>query len=605
MSTTPALVPKRSTRKRKARAAKIDYECPTDAMKRICEAANRTSLEQCMLQMLSGELGCEDALDWLKETLPEHRRNKRRCIRTKVTQSPSLISTGHFRGLDAYVTGLILKELSFVDRLSAVTAVCTGWRSMMGDKEIWRDVEVKIDDRLSIGGAMRALKETVPGNAIRSLHVEAEGRSIDARDVRRLVKGCKDAFGGVEKLELYGKKILAACLNDLGGLGFMQQLRWLMLDGVNVKLNSVTHCLLKNTPNLVSLKMNVSAGDWSRWYFEDHVDMISRALSDARDGGTPLLSELVLCGLRSSTITSFSIQAFAKLGARFPELEQLRLPNIPKLHEGVNLNMDRVKMEDLPRLRELDFQIGDEYRVEKMDAERVNGLMTRVAASAPALEKLTVVVGRSSRFPTNCSKAEPVVLLSLASPLSRTLRELSLEYLQLDDVSFGISFELPVLHHLKLTRSGDKTFLATNLIAAGSRELEQVEVYDPCFNMYDDDSERMKADVHTLGRLDAPSLKMLVLSRIGEGVGKAVNELVKNNQCLQLQKIEVRRGGLGHSGYGKSSMVENVKEWLSRQGTNSLPCNLSKSDLEDKNWRFVAVPGKNERAKDWITQKGD
>jgi hypothetical protein len=175
----------------------------------------------------------------LSAALPE----RLRCVvvaRTRVADTTALVDTGPFAALCKDVTLAIFAHLPLQDRLTVLTAVCKGWRSLRALPEAWTSLHVHAaanNPWYSPPGLARLLQVAPAARAATDVVLDASPKGFSVDAVCRFVK----ALTHVQQLAIK-HKVNAKCLEAIRALHGLR-LRSLSLD-ITLSDQKALHTLL-------------------------------------------------------------------------------------------------------------------------------------------------------------------------------------------------------------------------------------------------------------------------------------------------------------------------------------------------------------------------
>jgi hypothetical protein len=474
----------------------------------------------------------------------QHKKDAHVAVARSVEGAAELVTTGPFRMLSGELTlQIFLRVPEMWQRLSLVSEVCKGWRSLRKEPCLWKSVLIS-EKNFSSKGAVTfcdpstAKSPLVSAEVVETLSLVC-GKKIDARSIKAILKSLIHATS----VSLEGKKVSPDCLALLAkrgkGAAPLRELHcsYLGSESGGKSVAGVTLEIIAAQPELAVLEIKTQLT--KEWMTE-----AGQRARIARKGGNSLLTSLKVGCSGLSWMGGMTLGALERLGTAFPELSSLDVSHLnqlaPYYRSQWGVAVLPAAFSPLPRLKSLTINdmINDasNYGATSMSSSVVVGAILRcIAAAAPGLLKLKVARG-FSHYGDPDAGGPPITPPSVGAVLSGLGLHQCLTHLTLSNLvvlpSEAAGCDMPSLQYLILDRCGPRVLTAAVMLTAAAPQLRSlvVEVGSP----------REAED--SLAALASPSLELLHLRGIGWSVAvSSMNAIARAAALPKLESLAITR----------------------------------------------------------------
>ena len=440
--------------------------------------------------------------------------------------------------LSAELTLMIfLRVPDMRQRLSLVSEVCKGWRSLRKEPCLWKSVLISEKDFSSKGAVTfcdpSSAKSPLPSSeAVETLSMVC-GKKIDARSIKAVLRSLIHATS----VSLEGKKVSPDCLAQLAkrgkGAAPLRELHcsYLGSESGGKSVAGVTLEIIAAQPELAVLEIKTQLTE--QWVTE-----AGQRARIARKGGNSLLTSLKVGCDGLSWMGGMTLGALERLGTAFPELSSLHISHLNQLAPYYRWGAAALPaaFSPLPRLESLTISdmIDDanSYGATAMSSSVVVGEVLRcIAAAAPGLLKLKVARGRFHyHTQPDLGAGGPTIIPSVGAALSGVGLHQNLTHLTLSNLMVwptdAAGCDMPSLQSLTLEGCGPRVLTAAVMLTSAAPQLRSLSVTIG--------GPREAED--SLAALASPSLERLNMHGIGWSV--AVSSLNAIARAAALPKLE-------------------------------------------------------------------
>ena len=433
----------------------------------------REDLESLLVRAVEG--GTLLARNDVLALLPEEKQGKEAVPRAApIASAAARTGTGRFDDLDDDIlVNMILMRLPSKDRFTCAKAVCKPWRSLQEVPALWRDIAIHYSDRdtrtfgIMDGGS---LLQVLKWLTTRQLCAGLTTLQISAGDfiAPDAIKKMLSALPGLTSLSLSGKKITNAVLTSFAKSPAAKNLTTFHLTDVggSVKPQEAIKLLpLMSRVRVLSVATHLAN--------HETLGQISTSIRRARDGGSPLLTELHLTSSFGGTCTYRSL---GELGNLFPELEVLSVASLSDNHYGdecaayVTAHVQRgikFSIARLPRLRRLSINELAGFTC-NMGTDEFEMATHAILVACPVLEHLSIRHGMMWTGGSNPVPAQPLPrATSCFNALPSTIKSLKLAQIQVTTAAFETAV-VPELREIELDQCGPDAEATGKLLVSAS-----------------------------------------------------------------------------------------------------------------------------------------
>lgn len=364
-----------SKKSKSAATASSSASATADATTLIARLG-RADLEALVLEHIGN--GARLTLESLKALLPEQARAAELPRAPPVARGEERTGTGRFDDISDECLLMIFRQLPLRSRLTFTITVCKAWRSLRAEPSLWMDLgplhgthgnpQHLLSTNTTVvpvnNDGLRRLISWVPSLANIS-HFDLDTSERIGPDV---VKLCLKQLPNLTSLRLAGKKVTAAAIKALPPLPKLTDLTL----GEGAYHGDESKEVLRKTPLLQKITLPPHG----------NLQMVANALQIARNGGTPLITDISITSSWGAT----SCAQLENLGKQYPELGRLSFKEVSFRLYVADLNWNVAQMSRLTELSILKFCTFSNH----MSTHQFTNIFPTLLAACPALTHLTL-----------------------------------------------------------------------------------------------------------------------------------------------------------------------------------------------------------------------